>query len=184
MKVEAAPSFFKSIKRIGSLKDKLLTLRGWIRYHIFNKNFHPLLKEVYHSYPWDEAFLYNLEKAKIHEMRVYHEKYRRFEGVEEVIRDMKICENLIDIFNGTKSLFHYDGELKFEPIDGSDNCEANFDDLKYNCDVYVNTKNWKRFIPNNKYASYWLEFPHELYIQKAKYLYHKIRYEKDAAWWD
>ena len=121
MKVQAAPSFFESLKRIGSFKDKWLTFKGWIKYHLFNKNFYALLKEVYKTYPWDESFLYDLEKAKIQEMRKYHIKSDRFVGVEYVIRDMKICENLIDIFNGKKNLFHprnaNDSRIKFDTPD-------------------------------------------------------------------
>ena len=36
MNVNIAPSFFESLKRIGSFKDKWLTFKGWIKYHLFN----------------------------------------------------------------------------------------------------------------------------------------------------
>ena len=184
MKVNAAPSFFESLKRIGSFKDKWLTFKGWIKYHLFNKNFYALLKEVYKTYPWDESFLYDLEKAKIEEMRKYHIKSDRFVGVEYVIRDMKICENLIDIFNGKKNLFHYDGNLTFNKLEDGNYEMGHTSDFKYNCDVKVNTKNLKRFVHDEKLYKFYLDSPHELYMLKAKYLYHKIRYENDGNWWD
>lgn len=184
MKVEAAPSFFESLKRIGSFKDKWLSFKGWIRYHLFNSRFYSLLKEVYKSYPWDEGFLYDLEKAKIHEMRLYHEEHQRFVGVEYVIRDMKICENLIDILNGKKDLFHYDGDLTFTSREDGNYEIGTTPDFKYHCDVYVNFRNIDRFVENDKIKNYYIERPDELYQLKAKYLYHKIRYENDGTWWD
>jgi hypothetical protein len=97
MEVKIAPSFFKSITDLDSWKSKVRRIRSWFRFH-FNKDFFKLFKVVLKSYPWDEGYLYDIEKAKIEEMRKYHEKQRLFVGVEHVIRDMKICERLIDIF--------------------------------------------------------------------------------------
>lgn len=187
MKVIAAPSFIDSIKKLGSWKSKYYELRGWVRYHIFNKNFRKLLKTMYQSYPWDESYLYKMEKAKIEEMRKYHEKQKRFVGVEYVIRDMKICENLIEIFNGERNLFHYDGDLTFKKTDGGNYEMGTTHDFKYNCDVKVNLKNAERFLPkglDEKQKQYWFSYPHEIYELKAKHLYHKIRLERDGKWWD
>ena len=117
-------------------------------------------------------------------MRKYHIKSNRFVGVEYVIRDMKICENLIDIFNGKKKLFHYDGNITFNELEDGNYEVCHTPDFKYNCDVKVNTKNWKRFVCDDKLKKFYTENPHELYMLKAKYLYHKIRYERDYAWLD
>ena len=60
-------------------------------------------------------------------------------------------------------------------------------DFQYYCDVRVNTRNADRFLNPNlteEQKEYWLEHPHEIYILKAKYLYHKIRNERDGEWWD
>ena len=165
MELQANKSFFKSLKRIRSLGEKFKKVRLWCIYHIFNKDFNKLHKALMKSYPWDWAFLYDLEKAKIEEMCKYHEKHQRFEGWEYVVRDMKLCMKLIDIFTGKISLFHYDG------------------DFKYNCDVYVNTKNIDRFCENENQKKYFLEYPDNLYAKKAKNLYHKIRMERDEMWW-
>lgn len=185
MKVETNQSFFKSLKEIDSIKNKYYHVRAWFKYH-FNKDFFRVLKAVLKSYPWDCSFLYYIEKAKIAEMITYHEKYKRFVGWENVVRDMKICYKLIDIFTEEKELFKYTGKVKFIPIEGSNDYEMNGDDLKYHCLVKVNTKNIDRFIGNRPkdIKKYWLEHPHELYILKAKALYHKIRCEHDSEWWD
>lgn len=185
MNVEAAPSFFKSLKNIGSIKDKYYQIRSWFRYH-FKKDFRHLLMVVLKSYPWDEMFLYYIEQAKIQEMMNYHKKYQRFVGWEQVVRDMQICYNLIDIFTEKKELFNYTGNLKFVPVENSDNVEIKDDNLTYHCLVNVNTKNADRFLSNipDDAKKYYIEHPHELYIVKAKYLYHKIRLERDGKWWD
>jgi hypothetical protein len=188
MEVQANKSFFDSLKRIGSFGEKLRELRGWIRYHVFNKNFKKLHKTVMKSYPWDYSFLYELERAKIEEMCKYHEKHQRFTNWEYVVRDMKLCMKLIDIFTNKVNLFHYDGNIVFNPIEGSEDYEVSHTpDFKYVCDVKVNTRNIDRFIPRGKDCpcrEYWKEHAHEVYILKAKALYHKIRLEKDFEWWD
>ena len=184
MEIQANKSFFKSLKRIGSLGGKIREFRGWCRYHLFNKDFKELHKVVMKTYPWDFGFLYDLERAKIEEMCKYHQKKQRFVGREFVVRDMKLCMKLIDIFSGKVDLFHYDGDIVFLPIENGNYEMGATPDFKYNCDVYVNMRNANRFC-ETEYEKKWLiEHPHELYMKKAKCLYHKIRVEKDETWWD
>ena len=183
MKVEAVPEFFKDLKNLGSLKNKYYEVRAWFRYH-FKKDFLHVLKVVLKSYPWDYAYLYEIEQAKILEMMNYHKKHQRFVGWEQVVRDMQICYNLIDIFTEKKDLFHYTGNLKFVPVENSDSVEIKDDNLVYHCLVNVNTNNVDRFITHPEEKKWLLRHPHELYIKKAKYLYHKIRLENDGKWWD
>ena len=184
MRIVASSNFFESIKKLGSLKNKCNAIRMWFKYHIFSKGFYKLLKTLLKGYPYDKQYLYELEREKIKEMIAYHERVKRYEGVEYDIRDMKICVKLIDIFLDELNLYHYDGCLKFCKIEGCDDYEMNGEDLKYSCDVKVNLKNIDRFV-DNKFTKKWCEkYPHELYMKKAKHLYHKIRLEKDESWWD
>ena len=90
MKVQVSSSFFKSLKNLNSLKNKWYSVRGWFIYH-FNKSNNNLMKVAWKGRPWDIGFLYELEKAKLEEMIAYHEKEQRYVGVENDIRDMKIC---------------------------------------------------------------------------------------------
>ena len=186
MKVEIAPSFLDSLKRIGAFGSKIRSICSWFHYH-FKKDFFKLLGVVLKSYPWDYSFLYYMEKAKIEEMRKYHERNRLFVGVEHVIRDMKICENLIDIFTDKRPLFHFNGDVN---IVKSENGNYKFEEspnFGYVCDVKVNTRNADRFLPqglSEKAKQYWLDHPDEIYKLKARYLYHKIRLERDETWWD
>ena len=182
MKVKASKSFFDSIKDIDSWKSKYRNFKTWIKYHT-TKEFKNLLKVVLKSYPWDYGYLYEIEQAKIAEMVEYHRKYQRFVGWEQAVRDMEICYKLIDIILDKKNLFHYDGQIQFLPIENSEDVELDGSKLVYHCDVKVNTKNADRFV-DTKTNKWYVEHPHELYKEKAKYLYHKIRLERDFDWWD
>lgn len=164
--------------------SKIKSFWWWFVYHFFNKNFRSLRRVLMRSWPWDEGYLYELEQAKIREMRMYHQYHKRFVGVEYVIRDMKLCESLIDIFTEKYLLFHYDRDVTDCMLKGNG---SNVQTPKYICDVRVNTKNIDRFIDPNtptNIRQYYVEHPHELYILKAKHLYHKIRLENDGTWWD
>lgn len=186
MKVETAPSFFKSLKSVLSPKAAIRERLYHIRYRR-SKGYKKVLKTLKNGYPWDYAYLYFLEKAKIEEIRDYIAKHKRFVGWENAVRDMNICINLIDIFMEKKELYKYNGldTMKFVKIEGSDNYEMKFDtEPEYVCLVNVNTKNAKRFVKNKAEEEYMLKNPHLLYIEKARALYHKIRLEKDQHWWD
>ena len=183
MKVEAAPSFFESLKNLDSLKNKWYKVEAWFKYH-FTKDFWRIIMTAFKGYPWQDDFLYALEKVKIQEMMNYHKKAKRFVGVEYVIRDMQICLNLIDIMFKENELFDYDGDLFLVKTNDGNYEMKPSDDFKYKSLVKVNIKNIDRFITDKKAKSYYAEHPHELYLLKAKYLYHKIRYEHDEEWWD
>ena len=80
--------------------------------------------------------------------------------------------------------FTYDGDINLISTENGDYEMKPTDDFKYRCLVNVNTKNIDRFVTDKKSQYYYLKNPHELYLRKAKYLYHKIRYEHDGEWWD
>ena len=185
MKVEASQTFFDSLKSINSLKSKWYSFREWFKYH-FNKENNNLMKTAWKGRPWDCGFLYELEKAKLQEMIAYHEKHKRYVGVEDDIKWMELCIKLIDIFTEKELLFDYTGDIKWIPLEDG-NYEMDGSEMVYHCLVNVNVKNAERFIPlgkNNPQIDYWKTRPHEIYRLKAKSLYHKIRNEKDDAWWD
>jgi len=186
MEIKVNKSFFNSIKNLCGIKHVYYEVRAWIKYHIFSKDFWHLLGTVLKSYPWQETYLLELERAKLIEMANYIEKYKRFVGWEYVVRDIRICVTLIHIMLEEELYYHYNGNLLFEP---SEEYEGDYevkhtDDFEYVCDIKVNTKNANRFFDNEKAREYAVEHPHELYIQKAMYLYHKIRYERENEWWD
>ena len=158
---------------------------SWFKY-TFNKEHIRLVKEAFSGRPWDNGYLSNLEYVKIREMAEYHKKRQRFVGCEYAIRNMEICLSLIEIFTEKRSLYGYDGSLVWKESSEDNGLMeiAESPDFRYHCDVYVNMKNIARFVPNEKARKWYYRHPHELYILKAKYIYHKIRNDFDGDWWD
>lgn len=135
--------------------------------------------------PWDHDYLFSVEHAKIKEMLEWHRKHGKYAGVEHNIRDMQICLSLIEIFTGKRDLFHFNGKLLSEPTgDGETYRVVESPDFEYVCDVYVNTKNIDRFVEDEKAKGFYLIHKDELYMLKARKLYHKIRFEKEIGWWE
>lgn len=182
MEKTSTPSFIERLRKRLSRPGKLSDAWYWMRYH-FSGDFIKLLKTVLKGYPWDVHYLYDLEKAKIEEMSRYHEKYHTKYGYRHTIRDMKICMSLIEIFSEQRELFHYTGQTREVPIEGTDCVEIETGDLQYHCDVHVNTRNICRFL-DGECLEWGLRHPHELYMIKARKLYFKIREERDPEWWD
>ena len=144
------------------------------------------MKEAYRGRPWDFGYLWDLEYAKIKEMADYLEKSNRFVGVEYVVRDMRICLSLIEIFSDKRDLFHFDGKLlNDENHNGGVTVKAvGIPDFEYKCHVNVNLKNISRFVDDKDAQKWYINYPHEFYELKARYLYHKIRREREMKWWD
>lgn len=184
MDVKIAKSFWTT----GIFSKKYRYFRWWHAFvhwcHMhFCKESWALLWQWFKGYPWDSSFLLDLEQAKLKEMIAYHKKRKFFVGWEQVVRDMQICVSLIDIINEKKSLFTYTGNTEFSEPNEQGEVEWLPGNLEYHCLVKVNTKNTLRFV-DKKHLDFYKRHPHELYIQKAKALYYKIRYEKTDQWWD
>lgn len=144
-----------------------------------------LVKTAFKGEPWDYDFLFKLEYAKIREMLEWHKEKHRFEGVEFTIRDLRICLSLLGIIMGERQLFHYEGKLLSEPTgDGEMRRIVESPDFKYVPDVYVNTRNIGRFVDKENLRDFYTKFPGDLYVLKARHLYHKIRLEEEETWWD
>jgi len=159
-------------------------VRAWIRHHC-RKGWRDLFKEVLRTRPFDYSYLLELERLKLIEMYTYIESNKRFVSWERPVRDMKICVSLLEILLDKRDLFHFNGKLLF--VDCPDNPRHKMikesDDFEYVCDVKVNTRNVSRFATKEE-EKFLLYHKHELYIRKARYLYHKIRTEREYEWWD
>lgn len=145
-------------------------IRCWCRHNLNRAHFN-LVKEAWLSYPFDFSYIYELDKAKLEEMRSY---FRKAKWIEQSSYDMYIREltwaiNCLDIII----------EEELQP----DN-------------VYINKRNWKRFLPYwedknilvddpEKWRQEMFErYPGELRCAKARHLYNKIRLYKAEGWWD
>ena len=159
-------------------------VRYFFKYKLGKPHRH-LVKEAFKGEPWDHSYLYSLERAKIEEMIAWHTEKQRFVGVEQVIHDMKICLSLIDIILGKRELSHIEGKLLSVPTEEKGMYKiVESPDFKLVVDVYTNTKNIDRFVKTEKEKEIYLKHLDELYVLKARHLYHKIRCERDQTWWD
>ena len=134
---------------------------------------------------WDYGFLLKLEQYKIREMCKYFQKSQLVVGWELQVRDLTICDKLIDIILEEDK--HYRSWLHSNyNISAKDRWQNK--GLKF--PIYVNIKNYKRFLPqaNIKEIDNHLflveNFKISLRQQKALYLYNKIRAYRMQHWWD
>ena len=129
--------------------------------------------------PWDSWYLLKLEQYKIREMITYFKKHHHLSNWKFVVRDMQICDKLISIVLEEDK--HYQGWL--------DVCYGGTKRIQIPFPVYVNTKNYKRFMPRvEDFYQNNLVLHNRMLIslrqQKALYLYNKIRAYRMQYWWD
>ena len=154
-------------------------IKFYIKTH-FNKHYLKFLKTALSGYAYDSCFLLELEKAKLEEMVADFEYCRdksgwSYEGIEHDIRDMKLAISLLDIILHEEKFFHFDHitDENGKPMQP-----------KYVSDVKVNYRNAYRFMSSKEIEYYEPKQSHELYIQKARYLYHKLRLYREQYWWN
>lgn len=108
-------------------------------------------------YDFDYSSIYLIEQHQIKRVRNSINKYRSHVNWKRDVTHMDLAIKLLDI------ILSCDSEL-----------------------AYVNTKNATRFIPNFKYLKNrdFKLFEQDLYIEKAKSLYYKLRHQYTTSWWD
>ena len=129
--------------------------------------------------PWDYGYLLKLEQYKIREMWKYFQKSQLTEGWELQVRDLKLCDKLISIVLEEDK--YYRSWL--------DNCYGSRPHKQLPFPVYVNSKNYKRFMPLvEKFGHDNVHLQASMNINlrqtKALYLYNKIRAYRMECWWD
>lgn len=129
--------------------------------------------------PWDSGYLLKLEQYKIREMCKYFKKSQLTVGWELQVRDLTICDKLISIVLEEDK--QYKGWL--------DACYGGAKRTQILFPVYINTKNYKRFMPMvEDFYQDSLVLHNGMLIslrqQKALYLYNKIRAYRMQHWWD
>jgi len=202
MEVQFTKDALKSFKRLHDLYDDSflstwqikirywwLDITSWFRV-CFNKHHYKFVKEAFTSYPWDFIYIYRVEREQLKVFREYFKKghITTTETYAHMIYWITVLINLLDIIiddDPDKSTFEYDGVSKFVPCeDNPEFYKLDQSGVTYRCNVKVNLKNIDRFIRNEHMKKYALEHPHELYEIKAKYLYHKIKYNYIECFWD
>lgn len=141
-----------------------------------------VVDEAMNGYWFDYGYLYNIEYAKLAEMKSKFEKYGMSTDNYNIIRQIDLAMKLLKIISDETDLFDFvdNEQSKYSSI-GSKEWLGN---KKYVCKVNVNLKNAKRFATNGEYIGWFNKWPHELYEAKARYLYHKLRYNFEQRWWD
>lgn len=157
-------------------------LRCWFR-HCFNKRKLNTIKTVTNAYPFDYAYKYEIDKAWFKEQLAYFEKTKIIDATN-IVRRIKLALSLLDIITEERTLVTVTRTFKYE-YDPVEDLPYNFD-TKLN--VYVNTRNAKRFIRN------WDSIPSavadkpimqaELYREKAYKLYYRLMEQYSREWWD
>ena len=121
-------------------------------------------------------YIYELLQIQIKKSNYYFKNVKTYIDKDHknlIIKWQNIAINLLDIILDKKELYT--------------------EDIQYNCLINVNTKNVKRFAVNgydftiNKIIpcyKYMEEYPHELYIEKARRLLFKILNLHSSEWWD
>ena len=134
--------------------------------------------------PWDFGYLLKLEQYKIREMCKYFQKSQLTVGWELQVRDLTICDKLIDI------ILEEDKQYK-SWLDSNYNISAKdrWQNKGLKFPLYVNIKNYKRFLPQVVYSNDMVPFLVEnfkisLRQQKALHLYNLIRTYHMQRWWD
>ena len=135
--------------------------------------------------PWDYGYLLKLEQYKIREMCRYFKKSQLVVGWELQVRDLTICDKLIDIILEEDKQYQSWLHSNYN-ISAKDRWQNK--GLKF--PIYVNVRNYKRFLPQARYDAtdmvpFLIEnFKISLRQQKALYLYNKIRAYRMQYWWD
>ena len=129
-----------------------------------DKNKLRLIKRVKQFYPFDYAYLLDIEIEALKQMAEYQESKGICVNSKRYAEQMKTAINVLKI-----------------ALDGNIQCSHDY--KQWWMPVYVNTKNYRRFFPIN------LEIHDPLIVcsireEKAWHLYCKIREYFMRTWWD
>lgn len=179
-------------------RDWYRTVRHWFVCN-FNRYHWRLLKAAWTSYPWDGGFILYLEECQIDKQLHWFEHHQQMidEQYNEIMRTLRWAKYCIHVLNNETDLFHYDGEMKFEPIEDVGETpdghklglsRLNMDDMVYCYDgPRVNRRNARRFlnksfVENERFKEgHW---DHELYMAKCRHIYYMVRERFTDYWWD
>ncbi len=162
------------------------------------------LPVIWKDREWDSYYLFKIMEFKIGNMLKMHQKNMTFVGSEFVVRDMKICLNLIKKINEDFYVMEYydysTSEIISTKVPDSELYEVDINIIKENYDDYMKKyplgiSRAKKHFKENR--SLWVSDMDEvtekqcicmlcgrLRHEKAKKLLFKIMEEKIENWWD
>lgn len=123
-----------------------------------------LLKLANKFKPWDYEFMLDLERESLIKMRDYHASHNVIvdNGNTKIANEINLAIKLLDIGTGK-------------------NCS--YDVYTEKSKIYVNHRNCKRFL-RKKYKNFSPVLLDMIRVEKAWYLYNKMRTELMKRWWD
>ena len=130
------------------IKDFYYTLRSWFKHNFFNKNWYKIRKSVNRARPWDYGYWQETLYHYLEYQAAYFEKSQIFVGWEDVVKEIRLAESLLEIMMEKRSISQYSG-------------------LTPKMNVYVNIKNARRFVTYEKADFTKAIWQEELYIKKA-----------------
>ncbi len=126
-----------------------------------------LIKKASKFFPFDYAYVLYLEKEALTRMYEYFKVSRIAVGNEIVERDINLALKLLDI------------------ILEIDTARTYGEDTVWSMTKYVNIRNLHRFCDKSDNLDYTIPCLRDsLRIEKAWYLYHRLRYNRMKTWWD
>ena len=147
------------------IEDLYYTIKSYFKYNFFNKNWHKIRKSVNQARPWDYGYWQETLYHYLEYQADYFEKSQHFVGWERAVKEIRLCKSLLEIIMEKRDLSDFTG----------DNPKLN---------IYVNTRNAKRFIQCENADMTKAIWQLELYERKANRLLYKILEERSRNWWD
>lgn len=155
----------------------------------FNKYHLKTLWTVFKAYPYDYSYTWQIEKARLEELKYYFIKGSDTFDHKRDIYWLNKCLSLLDILisDGDDAWVYFDSEgvvdVKNIEVTNFSSLVSFFDKEK------INTSNAERFFPDffevlKKNREIEDVFFHELYLAKAKNLYYEILKNMVYNWWD
>lgn len=147
-------------------------------------------KVLMKAYDFDYASILEVERFQITRVRDCLSKYSGHVGWERDVQEMNLALKLLDIIEEDGCSERVGKPLTFERIEGTELSRLVEDPKEYwTLPVYVNTKNSRRFWPaldpqkfeDPRAGNLWKD---HLRVEKAWYLYHKLKMQYMRGWWD
>lgn len=163
-----------------SVKRFWNNIRRWFSYY-------SICRKIY---DFDYSSILAVERYQIERVRDSIIHYHNHVNWERDVRQMNLALKLLDIIEENGCSKRIGKPVEFEKIEGKELYRLVPDPDEYwTIPVYVNTRNYKRFWNdfddsnfNDKSSSnLWKD---HLRVQKAWYLYYKVREQYTRNWWD
>lgn len=167
---------------LGFVESWWNNIRGWFCDN-WNKYHYKTVKTAFNFRPWDFQHILYLEEASINEMIHYFDNNQTMvdEQYNNIVRSLRWAKSCIHIMNNDSDYFTYE----YHTIKEFD-LEKSISAYRY-LGPRLNKRNASRFFNKKILESNLFKkgnMDHELYVEKARRLYYRIRERYTDYWWD